>query len=396
MAGLIALGVALWLLLGQGKPAGAVDIAIRNLPSAVAQGADLAFTVDITIPAGELIPIQRIEVDIKGPTPIRVLFNPSGLIVTGDPRVRSVRLISSPNVAYGYRYGYDPYAYGYGYGYRPGYGYGYQPGYGYGYGYAQPRGQGYFFGYGYGYGYGGYGYKSYRYVYDYGAYKKAPITKLTYVIQLDTRAMQTGRYTAQVHLHTGSYVKPTFSSRPVEFVVAPAGAFIQPSPGPTITPSPTPDILSEIVSAVMIEADTMLQTPDGKVQVDIPAWSLPLSLANRQVQVAVKHLNPARLSPPPQGVTVVRGIELQTLLDGQVNPVTYTQPVVVTLPMEAAELQQVGDISMIRAFRFNNRTNLWEVLPTSFVPQGAVGAVVTRTDRFSFIAVGTVPAGTAR
>lgn len=109
-------------------------------PSVATLGESITCEVTLSIQNRERIPIQNLQFVVDGPTPVSVSFDPFGNVLSKDPEIKSITLLSGINPGFGYGYGYgEGHRFGYdnqtGYGYDFGFGYGY--GYGYGYNFAQ-------------------------------------------------------------------------------------------------------------------------------------------------------------------------------------------------------------------------------------------------------------------
>ncbi|MBU0466392.1 MAG: hypothetical protein KJ718_01840 [Nanoarchaeota archaeon] len=90
-----------------------------------AQGNIITFTAEITIPAGEQLPIDFLNLELTGPETQTCKFTPQGQIIEG---CKDITITPSQDANFGYGYGYNYFGFGYGYGYNFGYGYGYESG----------------------------------------------------------------------------------------------------------------------------------------------------------------------------------------------------------------------------------------------------------------------------
>ena len=166
------------------------------------------------------------------------------------------------------------------------------------------------------------------------------------------------------------------------------GASSAPS-DPAIPQAPVvPGLISQATVAVSAAVETVVETPDKELAVTVPANSLPAELALKTVEVRVRNLDPATAPPPPTNTTLVRVIQIDSIVDGVETSVAYTQAVKLTFPITQAEIDQVGgDTSLLVVLRFNDATGQYDQLATTFVagPPAQLEATVTN---FSLFAIG--------
>ena len=200
-AAALTVAIVVILLLTTGKVS-AIGLDIDGLATTITQGSSDDFTLDLTIPEGELVPIENLQFAVTGPTSFTVTFDVLGNVTSSDVHITSLGLC--PGEPSG--------GFGYGYGYLVGY----------------ENSTGFVFGYGYGYG-----------------YVSPFVTELRYCGTLDTGqtpVMPLGTYNAQFILNTGDSTKSAFSSSAASFQIVSAAPTATPTftPLPTSTPVPLP------------------------------------------------------------------------------------------------------------------------------------------------------------
>ena len=181
------------------------------------------------------------------------------------------------------------------------------------------------------------------------------------------------------------------------WAVPPATAQTDPLPpagggAPAATPVPTPVppvAVSETTAPVSAAEETRIETPDGQVEVVIPANSLPPEVAGMTVEVELKNVDLVTVPVSPTDTQFIRAIEINTLVDGRVSPITYTEPVILSIPLTPVEIALTGgNPSKLRVFRRNPDTGAWDPLPTIFRETPPPPHVDVTLTTFSLFAIG--------
>ncbi|AFV24725.1 APHP domain-containing protein [Methanolobus psychrophilus R15] len=226
----VAVTVTIVLMLILSGPATALNMGISINNTTPAQGEEITFTVTANITGiDKYVPMQNFSLALSkdGSVVRNVVFSPSGTILSGgsDVNIDPIEVPSSSDYGYGNGTALDD---------QYGYGYGYAYAFGYGYGYAANNGAG-----------------GDTRVYEYN-------------VTINTSSFDTGEYSAQVLMNTGSTAKPNFSSISTDFTVEPKPADISDYVGPDGTVNTTFSITSASGNVTLIVANgTVAKNSEG-------------------------------------------------------------------------------------------------------------------------------------
>ncbi|MCH8062457.1 MAG: hypothetical protein IH861_08140 [Chloroflexi bacterium] len=154
---------------------------------------------------------------------------------------------------------------------------------------------------------------------------------------------------------------------------------------------PVQGVISESRVAIDNNETVEIVTPNGQVQVRIPRGALPDEVFG-DVEVELRNIDVASVPDAPDGTFIVRAIELNTLIDGEMSPVDYTEPVELAFVLTQEDMDLVeGDTSRLTVLWLNDETGEWEVLPVTYESNPpAAGRLVTLLDHFSVYAIGVL------
>ncbi len=161
-----------------------------------------------------------------------------------------------------------------------------------------------------------------------------------------------------------------------------------------ILSAPEPGVISESRAAVDNSEAVEIVTPGNQVQVTIPRGALA-DEEDGDVEVEVKNVDTASVPDAPDGTFIVRAIELNTLIDGEISPLDYAEPVELAFVLTQEDLDLVeGDTSRLAVLRLNEETGEWEVLPATYESDPPpAGRLVALLDHFSVYAIGVMGGG---
>ena len=170
-------------------------------------------------------------------------------------------------------------------------------------------------------------------------------------------------------------------------------------------PAPPGTVITGAKAQVSAERPTVIQTADRRVTVSIPAQALPASLQGESVEIEVTPLDTGSVPQPRGEISLVRVIEINTLVNGQATQVTFEAEVELSFSLDQVDLDRVdGNTSRLVVLRFDSTTNAWAPIEAAYDPEPApTGRLVARLKSFSLYAVGAraevtpstpVPAGT--
>ncbi|MCH7653093.1 MAG: hypothetical protein IIB14_05385 [Chloroflexi bacterium] len=83
---------------------------------------------------------------------------------------------------------------------------------------------------------------------------------------------------------------------------------------------------SYVRSPINSSETSEIVTPDARVQVTVPQGALPANVGGA-VEIEVKNIEVSITPDAPDNAVIVRAIELNTLVDGEVTPTDYEEPV---------------------------------------------------------------------
>jgi hypothetical protein len=140
---------------------------------------------------------------------------------------------------------------------------------------------------------------------------------------------------------------------------------------------------------IRTEITTLVFTPDRLVGVSIPERALPQDVSGSIVEIeleALGHTVPAAL---PENTTLIRTIELNTMVGGAQKGFRFTQPVEITFLLEPESVEAVnGDFSRLRVLRFGSVQDGWQPVPVRYVPiSQSPGRLVATVNEFSMFAL---------
>ncbi|MCH8063832.1 MAG: cadherin-like domain-containing protein, partial [Chloroflexi bacterium] len=152
-------------------------------------------------------------------------------------------------------------------------------------------------------------------------------------------------------------------------------------------------VISEIRFAIDSSEATVIVTPDEQVQMTIPRGALPEDEAG-DVEVEIKNVDIASLPDAPDDTVFVRAIELNTLVNGKIRPVTYDESIELVFFLTEADLALVeGDASRLGVLWYDEETGLWDPMPATYrADPPPAGSLVIQIDHFSLYAVGVIEA----
>ena len=139
-----------------------------------------------------------------------------------------------------------------------------------------------------------------------------------------------------------------------------------------------------------VEQTTVIQTIDREIAVTIPPQALPAGLEAASVEIEVTVLMPESVPQPAAEVSLMRVIEIETLINGQITEVIYDKEIELSFPISQEDLDRVdGDTSRLVVLRFNSSASLWEFIEATYDPSPApAGRLVVKRKSFSLYAVG--------
>lgn len=152
---------------------------------------------------------------------------------------------------------------------------------------------------------------------------------------------------------------------------------------------------SETTETIEPDAETVIDLPGNEGQIVVDAGSIPEELSANTVEIELTSYDTDTVPSPPLNTVLVRAIEVNTIVDGSQQEVTYTQPVELVFPLTQSDIDLVGnDTDNLKVVRYNEGTGVWDVLPTTFEPVPAPGQLVTTLTSFSLFAVSASPSDT--
>lgn len=292
------------------QSATAISVSIVGLSAEIEKGTSEVFFIDILIESNERVPIDKLGIDIKGPTNIYREFPAAGGEQAPLTVSQYLSIVGGEWKLFGYGYGYGllySYGYGYGFGGIPGYGYGYGPT-GYGYGYAGPQ-------------------------------------ILRYRVVLDTSNMDVGDYAITAMVFSGS-VK--FISEKVSFeIVSPAAA-----PG---VPTPT---APGVAPAVAVTAETINTNPEAAAELLTNlvetgrAEEAAMAIAEAESEAAARALVTIAETNPEVAAEILERVDPEKaaeILEAMVEELVETDRAAdIVTNMDADDAARVIDLLVVR------------------------------------------------
>ena len=158
-----------------------------------------------------------------------------------------------------------------------------------------------------------------------------------------------------------------------------------------ISRAPEPGVISRVKVSVESNEGMEITTDDGRVHVNIPQGAIADdgNDDDRVVEVEVKIIELDSV-PASDGETVfLRAVELNTLIDGEVSPMDYAEPVELIFVLTQEDLNLVdGDTSRLGVLWFNEDAGEWESIPVTYEPEPApAGQLVAMLSHFSVYAI---------
>ncbi|MCH7536217.1 MAG: hypothetical protein IID57_00005, partial [Proteobacteria bacterium] len=140
---------------------------------------------------------------------------------------------------------------------------------------------------------------------------------------------------------------------------------------------------------VTISQPFVVTTPDSQIQVTVPEGALPDDVGG-VVEVEITSVDVNAVPAATGDVAIVRAIELNTLVDGEVTPIDYLEPVELVFILTEADLALAnGDTSRLVVLWFNTGTGAWEPIDVTYDTDPApAGSLVALLDHFSIYALG--------
>lgn len=110
------------------------------------------------------------------------------------------------------------------------------------------------------------------------------------------------------------------------------------------------------------------------------------------MEVELKDIEVSSVPDAPGDTVFVRAIELNTLVDGEVTPTDYEEPVELVFILTEADLALVeGDTSRLGILWFNEGTDEWESIEVTYEDDPPpAGSLVALLDHFSMYAMGVM------
>ena len=151
-----------------------------------------------------------------------------------------------------------------------------------------------------------------------------------------------------------------------------------------------PGVLSSFKSVVNKESDSEFVTRNEEILLNIPRNSIHNDLEDVEVEINVLDVDSL---PIPSGNTIiVRAVELNTFIDGQVSPIDFEEPVELVFSLTDEDLALVdGDVSRFGVSLYRPETNEWEPLLVRHVSDPLPnGRLLVALNHFSIYALGVL------
>lgn len=115
---------------------------------------------------------------------------------------------------------------------------------------------------------------------------------------------------------------------------------------------------------ILSNQETRISTPDGLVEIFIPADFLSSRENGRIVELELNHLDPERSSIDGEILMPIRSIEVNALVDGADGSIFLGQDAKLIIPLTSQDMEMAGgNLSSLAVVQLNPVTGAWKSLP---------------------------------
>ena len=148
-------------------------------------------------------------------------------------------------------------------------------------------------------------------------------------------------------------------------------------------------MFSQRTVRIIADTETRLRTPDGQVELIVPADFLPEEVVGKIVELVLKNLDPVTVPSPEENVQFIRAIEVNGLVEGQDGSLKNGGPVVLVIPLNSQDIATAsGDPSKLEVLRLDFDTGAWEPLPATLDYSAASPRLKVTLEKFSQSTIG--------
>ena len=142
-------------------------------------------------------------------------------------------------------------------------------------------------------------------------------------------------------------------------------------------------VFSQAKASIIADVETRIQTPDGQVELIVPADFLTDAAVDQSTEFELKNLDPTTVQVPQAGGEFIRAIEVNGLVEGEDGALKSAASVVLAIPLSEHDIELAGESpSTLIAHWLNPETGTWEPLPTTFSHSSPQPRLLATLDEF--------------
>ena len=178
---------------------------------------------------------------------------------------------------------------------------------------------------------------------------------------------------------------PNSVNSPEEESAAPELARIAPVQ-PAAAPQP---VFSQTKARIFAYEETHIQTPDGQVELIVPAGFFKPDAVNKNVELELKNLDPATFAIPDNVGQLVRAAEVNHTVEGEDGSVEPGALAVLVIPLTPQDIALVhDDPTKLTIHQLDSATGTWKPLPTTFTVSPTGPRLTAKLDEFNHTMIG--------
>ena len=125
--------------------------------------------------------------------------------------------------------------------------------------------------------------------------------------------------------------------------------------------------VSQSRTQVLPNQESRIQTPDGRAEIAIPEGFLESDQGSQSIQLVLKNLDPAKVPADSNGVTPIRTLEVNALVDGHDGSITVGEAATLVITLSTQDIEMAGgDSSSLTIHQLDPATGTWEPLTTVY------------------------------
>ena len=126
-------------------------------------------------------------------------------------------------------------------------------------------------------------------------------------------------------------------------------------------------VVSQARARIVSDTQSRIHTPDGKVEIIIPDGFLSPIEMGKSIEIEIKNLDPGEGQFDADGVTHIRSIEVNALVDGRDGSISVGEAATLIIPLNPQDIAMAGGRpSTLTVRQLDPATGEWEPLSTVY------------------------------